>query len=433
MSLDGACAATHARRLLAELGCSNASVSGDGDHPALAWRRSGLMDTCGLADGPGLLCPAALATAADGALLALKALVENPCALPLNGALLLGERARLLGLRRAGRISPNGSCQLLDAADGRMALSLPRADDWGLLGALFEGEEISDWTSVAAAVRDRSARQIVTRGIELGLAIALDQAPVAVARVFANGPRVGSRSGGRPVVVDLASLWAGPLAGSLLSMAGARVIKVESRSRPDAARWGHAVLYNLLNEGKQCVALNFDDPADRLRLAGLIDAADIVIESSRPRALRQLGIDRARVVAEGATWVGISGHGGSGDAAGRIGFGDDAAVAAGLSTVMEQSWGTVLFAGDAIADPLTGLYAALGAWAGWRGGGRCLIDLSLRGTVAHSMNAGLADCDELQRWQSLAGADDEPYYPLRTASAAAGALGADSAAVLATC
>jgi hypothetical protein len=100
---------------------------------------------------------------------------------------------------------------------------------------------------------------------------------------------------------------------------------------------------------------------------------------------------------------------------------------------MEQAWGTALFAGDAIADPLTGLYAALGAWAGWRGGGRRLIDLSMHGTVAHSMNAGLADRDELQRWQSIAASDDEPCYPLRTASAAARALGADTAAVLATC
>jgi hypothetical protein len=434
MSLDRVSAASHARRLLAELGRDDVSVTGGGDHPAFAWRRSGLMEISGLAGGPGLLCPAALATAADGALLALKALVENPSALPMNGALLLGERARLMGLRRAGRTSANGSCRLLDAADGRIALSLPRHDDWGLLGALFESEQISDWPDITAALRGRSAPEIVTRGIELGLAIALDQAPVVTTRIFEDRPRECARFGGRPLVVDLSALWAGPLATSLLMMAGARVIKIESRSRPDAARLGHAGFYDLLNERKQCIALNFDDRADTLMLARLIDAADIIIESSRPRALRQLGIDRDRVVARGATWVGITGHGGSGDAAGRIGFGDDAAVAAGLSTVMERGWGTPLLAGDAIADPLTGLYAALGAWVGWSSGGRCLIDLSLRETVAHSMSAGLADGDELQRWQSRAEADEEPYYPLRNAGVPARQLGADTAAVvLASC
>jgi hypothetical protein len=390
-----------------------------------------MMEICGLAGGPGLVCPAALATAADGALLALKALVENPCGLPMNGALLLGERARLMRLRRAGRTSPNGSCRLLDAADGRIALSLPRHADWGLLGALFESENISDWPDVAAALRGRSASEIVARGIELGLAIVLDQAPAIATRVFEDCPR--ARSDSRPLVVDLAALWAGPLAASLLMMAGARVIKIESRSRPDAARLGHAGFYDLLNQRKQCVALNFNDPADTRMLARLIDAADIIIEGSRPRALRQLGIDRDRVVANGATWIGITGHGGSGDAAGRIGFGDDAAVAAGLSTVMKQGWGTPLLAGDAIADPLTGLYAALGAWAGWSGGGGRLIDLSLRATVAHSMSAGLADRDELKRWQSCAEADEEPYYPLRNPAASAGPLGADTAAVLASC
>jgi crotonobetainyl-CoA:carnitine CoA-transferase CaiB-like acyl-CoA transferase len=429
---DRVSAASHARRLLAELGRDDVKVAGDGDHPALAWRRSGLMDVCGPADGPGLQCPAALATAADGALLALKSLVDNPLALPMNGALLLGERARLMGLRRAGRISPNGSCRLLDAADGRIALSLPRPDDWGLLAALFECEDLSDWPSLTAELRQRPAREIVTRGIELGLAIALDEAPVPAARVFASRP-LGAPRRGSPLVIDLAALWAGPLAASLLMMAGARVIKIETRSRPDAGRLGSAGFYDLLNERKQCVALNFDVPADRLILAHLIDAADIIIEGSRPRALRQLGIDRARVVANGATWVGITGHGGSGDAAGRIGFGDDAAVAAGLSTAMEQGWGAPLFAGDAIADPLTGLYAALGAWAGWGGGGKCLIDLSLRGTVAHSLNAGVANRDELLRWQSRAEADEQPYYPLRQALAPARPLGADTAAVLTSC
>ena len=39
-------------------------------------------------------------------------------------------------------------------------------------------------------------------------------------------PRLGQAS----VVVDLTSLWAGPLAGGLLAEAGCRVLKVESDS-----------------------------------------------------------------------------------------------------------------------------------------------------------------------------------------------------------
>lgn len=67
------------------------------DHPALAWRRAGLFDLTGQPGGPGLMCPAPLASAADGAMVALHALADDPNKLPQNGALLLGERARLMG------------------------------------------------------------------------------------------------------------------------------------------------------------------------------------------------------------------------------------------------------------------------------------------------------------------------------------------------
>ena len=108
-------AARYADRLVRGAG----GAGGDADSPALAWRRAGLMDVTGRADGPGLVCPLALASAADGAMLALRHLAPA-AALPLNGALLLGERARLMGLSRQGSTSANGSCRLLDSDDGRI-------------------------------------------------------------------------------------------------------------------------------------------------------------------------------------------------------------------------------------------------------------------------------------------------------------------------
>ena len=53
--------------------------------------------------------------------------------------------------------------------------------------------------------------------------------------------------GRRLRVVDLSSLWAGPIVGRILAEAGAQVTKVESSGRRDAARdnpafyrWVHA-------------------------------------------------------------------------------------------------------------------------------------------------------------------------------------------------
>ena len=57
-------------------------------------------------------------------------------------------------------------------------------------------------------------------------------------------------------------------------------------------------------------------------------------------------------------WVRITGHGVDGDAAHWSAFGDDAAVAGGLGGRSPEG---PVFCGDAIADPLAELHAALGA------------------------------------------------------------------------
>ena len=90
-------------------------------------------------------------------------------------------------------------------------------------------------------------------------------------------------------VVDLTALWAGPLCGDLLARGGAQVVKVESLGRPDGARRGPAAFFDQLNAHKRSVALDFTTTGGRARLAGLLVAADVVLESSRPRALDQLG------------------------------------------------------------------------------------------------------------------------------------------------
>lgn len=420
-------ALSYARRLLNELAI-DIPVESVGDHPALAWRRAGLQQVTGPAEGPGLVCPAALASAADGALLALKALVPDPDVLPASGALLLGERARLMGLERGGRISANRSCRLLATEDGHVALNLARPEDWDLMPVLLGGDIMPDWSSVEDAARRHRVDDLVTLGIELGLPIARSGRMNADGPLLEPAPRWGTPSA-TPLVIDLSPLWAGPLAASLLGMAGAVVIKVESTTRLDGARRGHAGFYDLLNGGKRSVTLDFNDPAGRAALAALIGRADIVIEGSRPRALRRLGIDRDATVARGGVWVAITAH----QDADRVGFGDDAAVAGGLADTMAQGWGQPMFAGDAIADPMTGLHAALAAWAAWRGGGGRLIALSLAGTIAYAMAAGRASPVELREWQVLAGIDAAPLYPLRRAAVAARPPGTDNAEVLPPC
>ena len=302
----------------------------------------------------------------------------------------LGERAALAGLSRRGIISAGGACRMLRAADGWIAISLARPEDIDSVPAVIEAPVTGDpWEALADHTRNRPSAEVVDRCLLLAMAASVvgrEAGRADPAAADAPGEPSGEGPAGSatiwtrpPRVLDLGALWAGPLAAHLLGRVGAEVVKVESTSRPDGARRGPAEFYDLMNHGKASVALDLTTPAGRDRLAALVDAADIVISASRARALHQLGLDPERFLA-GATdrvWVAITGHGWDRD---RIAFGDDAAAGAGL--VAWTPAGRPCFAGDAIADPLTGLRAAATAARAWARGGQHLLDVSLISTAA---------------------------------------------------
>ena len=104
----------HARALLASLGASAAVPECTSPaSPAELWARSGAMALTGFADGPPLAAPGPLASCAEGALRALRALAPQ-APLPSDGAALLGERAALPRPRAAAVASrpaePAGCC-----------------------------------------------------------------------------------------------------------------------------------------------------------------------------------------------------------------------------------------------------------------------------------------------------------------------------------
>ena len=107
-----------------------------------------------------------------------------------------------------------------------------------------------------------------------------------------------------------------------------------------------------------------------------MDNADIVIEASRPRALAQMGINPSSVidVSPSTTWISITGYGRSNEQGYWVAFGDDAAASGGLLGWIDD---VPYFLGDAIADPLTGLHAAVAAILAYRQGGGRLIDIPL--------------------------------------------------------
>jgi crotonobetainyl-CoA:carnitine CoA-transferase CaiB-like acyl-CoA transferase len=253
---------------------------------------------------------------------------------------------------------------------------LARASDLDLLPALTQSELRADpFAHVADWAGQRTVADVLDRFILLGLPGGVIPAEPRAPR--RPGVRVdpGAPAAARsapPLVVDLTALWAGPLCAHLLGRLGARVVKVESTTRPDGARRGTPAFFAALHEGHENVRLDLGSGPGRSRLRELVAGADVVLEASRPRALARLGLDAHAEADRGAVWVSITAYGR--DQPDRIGFGDDVAASAGL--VVHGPDGPYPV-GDAIADPMAGVHAAAAAAFALHHRRGALVDVSM--------------------------------------------------------
>lgn len=361
-------------------------VEAAGCCPYLEWAACGAMALTGDEGRAPLVAPGSMLSLVNAVTSALAGLTSVQGAGPvrLDPALLLGARAGALGLTRRGRVCAGGATRLLPTADGWCAVTLSRPDDLDLVPAILERGSVRDpWSDLADVAQQTPSAEFVARVRLFAVPAAVlpdePREPPAPWRVSPLAPpAVRERPLDGILVVDLSSMWAGPLCARLLGAAGAEVVKVESTRRPDGARAGNRGFYDWLHAGHESVAVDFTSPHGRAMLSAVVRAADVVIEASRPRALAQLGLaPEERVHRPGTVWISITGYGrGRPD---RVAFGDDAAVAGGL---VGRSRDRPVFCADAIADPLTGLVAALGAAGALHAGGGQLIDVSMRDVAA---------------------------------------------------
>jgi CoA-transferase family III len=346
----------------------------------LAWARSGLMDITGPQAGPPA-APAAPVLARAALLIRAIAILSagkgNP--LRLNPSRVLGYRAAESGFRRQGTVSANGSCRLLPAADGWLAVNLARDTDVRSVPAVLGRELAGDlWAELTEHVAVRPAAEVAIAAQSVGIPAA--ELGTTPARPVRFG-RLGEAGPAPRLVLDLSAMWAGPLCANILHRSGWRVLKVEDTRRPDGARFGPQRFYADLHGSIPAVRLDFGSQHGRSELSRLAGLAGMVVDSSRPRALGELGLvaeDWLRG-APGRVWISVTGYGRD-DPRQRVAFGDDAAVAGGLVALAPD--GTPVFCGDAIADPLTGLHAGLAALAAHVVGGGFLVDAAMAGVSA---------------------------------------------------
>jgi hypothetical protein len=277
---------------------------------------------------------------------------------------------------RMSRPPADRSFRLLRAADGWFALTLGRTSDVALVDALIGRTAGPDhWAAVSEWLQATPVAVAQERATLLGLPAAVvpltplrERRPPVVVSV--GGPRSVVP---KPLVIDLTAMWAGPLCARLLGVGGARVIKIESTSRADGARVGNPAMFEVLHRGHELRTLDFKTQRDELQR--LLDRADVVLEASRPRALRQLGIDAAAYVRRGVVWVSITAYGRAPADELRVGFGNDVAAGAGL---VRWVAGRPQPIGYALADPLAGVYAAAASFVALQARVGCLLDVSMR-------------------------------------------------------
>ena len=367
------------------------AASDSDEQDAARWIAAGLDQLTGPADGPALGPPTGLLARLDALTVRLsesgRALGRPVDVDPLTE---LAVRAEPPGHRRRGQVSCGGACHLVEAIDGWFAVSLARPDDWELVPAWLGIERCAegDWEQVHHRSAGSTVGELVEGGSVLGLPIGAlaeqrDVRPGRFVPVEPSSPPAVHGRGSSLRVADLSSMWAGPLCGSILADAGAEVLKVESAQRPDGTRRGSPELHERWNGSKQHVVVDLDESNGVEELRTILRSVDLVLESSRPRALEQLGISAEQLLAEpdGPTlWVSITGHGRDTANAHRVAFGDDAAVSGGLVRWWQ---GRPLFCADAVADPLTGLWAATAALEAVATGRRGLIDVAMSRVAAH--------------------------------------------------
>jgi crotonobetainyl-CoA:carnitine CoA-transferase CaiB-like acyl-CoA transferase len=193
-------------------------------------------------------------------------------------------------------------------------------------------------------------------------------------------------------VIEMGTFITGPAAAMFLADLGADVIKVERPGTGDPFRAFKGGLYSphfqTYNRNKRSIALDTAKPEDKAVFHQLIAAADVFIQNFRPGVAERLGAgeQELRALNPRLVYCAISGFGDSGPAKDRPAFDTVAQAASGYLRLLIPP-GNPRVVGPAIADAVTGMYAAFGVLAaiverGRTGVGR-RVDVSMLEAMCH--------------------------------------------------
>ena len=182
------------------------------------------------------------------------------------------------------------------------------------------------------------------------------------------GPLAGFR------VLDLSRILAGPWASQMLADLGAEVIKIERPNVGDDTRgWAppympvesgeattESAYFHGANRGKLSVCIDMSNPLGQELIKDLAKHCDILIENFKVGGLKKYGLDyeSLKAINPKLVYCSITGFGQTGPYAERAGYDFMIQAMGGMMSVTGDADGEPMKIGVALADVLTGLYAA---------------------------------------------------------------------------
>lgn len=158
-------------------------------------------------------------------------------------------------------------------------------------------------------------------------------------------------------VLDVSTLFAGPLAATILGDFGAEVIKIE-HPRGDPVRDhgysknGIPLWWKMLSRNKQAITLNLSHREGQALMVRLTESADVLIENFRPGTLERWDLDPDRLLELNPRLViaRVTGFGQFGPYSGRPGFGTLAESMSGFAHITGEPDGPPTLPPFGLAD-----------------------------------------------------------------------------------
>ncbi|HEX7805171.1 MAG TPA: CoA transferase [Cellulomonas sp.] len=208
-------------------------------------------------------------------------------------------------------------------------------------------------------------------------------------------------------VLDVSTLFAGPMAAMHLGDLGADVVKIEHPRRHDPSRGhgpskdGHNLWWKTLGRNKRTVTLDLSTEEGQDLLVRLAATSDVLIENFRPDTLERWNLGYERLSAEnpGLVLARVTGFGQVGPYRRRPGFGTLAEAMSGFAALTGEPDGPPTLPPFGLADGVASLATAFAVMAALHARSRTGLGQVIDLAIVEPMLAMLGP--QITRWDQL--------------------------------